>query len=398
MAVVIAVWGFLWIVDSWKDHLQARVGGGDPTWSGVLVETAPWWAVWACLTPVAGWFARRALPAGGSTVRAVAAVTVGAAAFALIHLGLTSVVFELYGNLFGRLPDISLGRVERRFASFFFRFSMAELFTGAALIGGFWALDYYRRLRDREIATARLEARSARLATRMAEARLSALARQLNPHFLFNSLNAVSGYVRRRENEAALHMMARLADLLRLSLRSDLKHEIPLREELDLLRRYVEIEEVRFGDRLRVEVDIDAEVMGALVPTLLIQPLVENAVRHGVAASSNPVEITVRANPVGERLRLLVRDTGPGLVEGNTEPGEGVGLSNTRERLHLLYGRAASLAVSDLSGMGVEVRVELPLHRQPVGLLPEPVEPVPEPAGLEDRRDRTIDPSVDRGR
>jgi signal transduction histidine kinase len=209
-----------------------------------------------------------------------------------------------------------------------------------------------RRLRERELA-------EARLATRLAESRLQALRMQLDPHFLFNGLNAIAGLVRSARDEEAVHALVELGQLLRTSLEGRDAVEVTLAEEVEFVRRYLGIERLRFGERLQVELELAPEALCALVPALVLQPLVENAVKHGTARGAGPGHVSVRASRVGERLLLEVRDNGPGLGQGSA-PGTGVGLANTRARLRQLYGEASSLTLLELEEGGVCARVVMP--------------------------------------
>ena len=214
--------------------------------------------------------------------------------------------------------------------------------------------DLHRRLRDRDAQALQLEAR-------LAEARLQALASQLQPHFLFNTLTAVSVLVH-RDPRAADTMLTRLADLLRATLRRPGTHEIPLGEELALLDRYLDIMRVRHGPRLTVRVDAAGDLHALLVPCFLLQPLVENALEHGVARRAGPGVVVVAAARDGDRLRLTIEDDGPGLAAGardDTE-GSGIGLTNTRRRLEQLYGAAQRLELEHRPGAGTRVVVEIP--------------------------------------
>jgi hypothetical protein len=190
------------------------------------------------------------------------------------------------------------------------------------------------------------------------QARLQALRYQLNPHFLFNTLNAISTLVVDRRNADAGRMIARLSDFLRLTLDRPDVEEVPLSDEIEYVRRYLEIEQVRFGDRLAVTIDVAADAWNARVPALVLQPLVENAIRHAVAPSENGGRVTIEARTVGERLHLVVADDGPGL-NGNG-PVTGIGLANTRERLEQLYGDAHRFAL--VNGNGLRAEIELPLR------------------------------------
>ncbi len=210
-------------------------------------------------------------------------------------------------------------------------------------------------------------------------ARLQALRYQLNPHFLFNTLNAVSTLIVEQENEDAERMVARLSDFLRLTLECDSDVEVPLADELDFARRYLDIEQIRFGGRLVVQEDIEPEALSALVPPLLLQPLVENAVRHGIMPREEGGTLLIEAQCVGDRLLLRVADDGPGL-SNDTDTGSGVGLSNTKARLNSLYGEDHRFILQRADGGGCVVRVELPFHTDSDAdfSLPKPEDTVPE--------------------
>jgi signal transduction histidine kinase len=202
-----------------------------------------------------------------------------------------------------------------------------------AVLGSFEAFRYYREARDRELQATQLSAQ-------LSEARLSALRMQLQPHFLFNALNAVTVLVRDQRGDTAVRILDQLSDMLRQVLRTDRPHQIPLREELQLLRQYLEIEQVRFSDRLRVVYAVDDVALDALVPSLILQPLVENALRHGLTEQIGDAVLEISARRDGDMLELAVRDNGRGVAAGTPD---GIGLENTRERLATLYGGRASL-------------------------------------------------------
>jgi LytS/YehU family sensor histidine kinase len=188
---------------------------------------------------------------------------------------------------------------------------------------------------------------------------------ELNPHFLYNALNAISGLVRRSDRDGAVGMLARLGDLLRVTLNSDAEAEVPLERELECLELYLEIERVRFADRLFTETDVPAELNDALVPSLILQPIVENAVRHGIAPVTRPGTVRIAAERVGTELRLTVADTGAGWNDRRNGR-EGVGLSNTRARLAQLYGDEAGLRAGPGLTGGTVVTLTLPYHAAPV--------------------------------
>lgn len=210
--------------------------------------------------------------------------------------------------------------------------------------------DYYRKYQERELRASELE-------KSLAEARLQALQMQLNPHFLFNTLHAISSLMRRNV-DAADRMIARLSELLRYALENTDAQEVPLGQEIHFLRRYVEIEETRFGARLSVKFDIDPAAEKALVPNLILQPLVENAIRHGIEPHARPGRVFITARLEGERLHLSVADNGGGIPDSGHE--EGVGLSNTRARLEHLYGPDHDFELRQGPHGGLETALTIP--------------------------------------
>ena len=210
------------------------------------------------------------------------------------------------------------------------------------------AFYFYRRYQERERRTLSLEAS-------LAKARLEALRAQLQPHFLFNSLNAIAELVHVNP-EAADDMLAALSDLLRLTLETSAAQELPLRRELEFAERYLAIERVRFGKRLRTSIDASREVQDALVPAFLLQPLIENAIRHGLEPRQLEGVIMVGAKRVGENLQLQVKDNGVGLHKHGPLH-NGIGLANVRARLQALYNGAASLELRDSGGVTAEITI-----------------------------------------
>ena len=213
---------------------------------------------------------------------------------------------------------------------------------------------YYHRFREREVAAARLQ-------SELVEARLDALRMQLNPHFLFNTLHAISALIHDNP-DAADRVVARLSELLRLSLDQTKPQQVPLSEELAFLDRYLEIEQTRFAERLTVEKHISPEAQQALVPYLVLQPLVENAIRHGIEPRESPGLLSISAARTDGKLELRVRDNGDGLPQDQLNPREGIGLSNTRSRLGHLYGNDFRLELAPAQGGGLEARVEIPFQ------------------------------------
>src|SRR5205085_3675512 len=236
--------------------------------------------------------------------------------------------------------------------------------------------DYYRRHQQEELKISRLEAALAHAQLEITQAQLQALKMQLQPHFLFNTLNSISTLLD-EDVEAADEMLARLGDFLRLTLDNSGAQEVTLQEELEFLRCYLEIERVRFQDRLAVELKIDADALAARVPNLILQPLVENAIRHGIVARRGPGRIEIRASRTDGLLRLQVKDNGPGLhADSGASPTlkRGLGFALTRERLERLYATRQSLTLVDAPEGGLEVTLEIPFVAAEAGTTTEPTE------------------------
>ena len=229
------------------------------------------------------------------------------------------------------------------------------------------AIRNHHRYREQSEAALRSELRASQLETQVAQARLGALKAQLQPHFLFNTLNAIVVLVRQQKGRQAEETLARFSDLLRAVLADMDAQEVSLARELEYLKLYLAIEQLRFSDRLRVEIDVEPELMDAAVPHMGLQPLVENAVRHGIGRRADAGLIRIRARRQGERLLVSVEDDGPGFECSRATAGMGLGLANTRARLRQLYGDAGDLRVGDGAARperarGAVVTMSLPFH------------------------------------
>jgi two-component sensor histidine kinase len=264
----------------------------------------------------------------------------------------------------GRSPDSRAASLEPPNAlGVFFGFRAAlDVLVYGALVGVCQAITSFRRSQERERRAAELEAR-------LSSAQLQALRMQLNPHFLFNTLNSIAALVHVNP-EAADEMLGDLSELLRRSLDSMAEQEIPLAQELEFIGAYISIEQKRFGPRLRVEQRVPEELLNALVPALLLQPLVENAIRHGIEPRRGPGLISLEAKQEAQQLHLIVQDDGRGLPEPgadlNCSGRRGIGLANTQARLLGLYGQGQSFAFGRAEPQGCRVDIHLPLHLEPV--------------------------------
>lgn len=323
-----------------------------PFWVLLGLNVGYWWA-WALLAPIVLSLARRFPFEGGRWRRSLPVHVVAVLVLTFAHILMTEAVhYAIVTGLWGepaRAPWWT--RVTRTFVMSF----DWEMMTYWAIVGFWHAATYYGEAQARTLRESQLE-------TRLAEAQLQALQRQLHPHFLFNTLNGISALMH-RDVEAADQMLARLSDLLRLALDQRGAQVITLKEELEFLEKYLEIEQARFGDRLTVRYEVDPMLLDAQVPNLLLQPLVENSVRHAVAVRREPGVIEIRARREGDELALSVQDNGPGLRNGQQAAWTaGVGLSNTRSRLEHLYGAAQRISFAEPPGGGLVVTVTLPFR------------------------------------
>jgi signal transduction histidine kinase len=320
------------------------------TWDYALKTNLSFYYIWACIAPLVLWLGKRYRFERGT--RAVSLLVHVPTSLILSTFQL--VIAEIVVQSFSPEP-LHLFEAFRAIQLTFVVYYHINVLTYWAILGVGYGRQYYRKFRDREIRAAQLEAQ-------LTQAQLRALKMQLHPHFLFNTFNTISSLMHKNV-DAADGVLARLGDLLRYSLHNVGVQEVTLREELDFLQRYLEIEQTRFEDRLRVKMSVDPEVLDCMVPNLILQPLVENAVRYAVAprASGGSVEIT--AKKVLGQLRLSVVDDGPGLPPGyDVVVNEGIGLRTSRERLQQLYADEQRLKLSNRSPRGLEVSIIMPIR------------------------------------
>lgn len=342
-------WAFVGILFVVPAVARAVARGDVVPWERIFSDLLSW-AIWGLLLPPIWWLSRR-FPWTREKL----------AGWLPIHLAgglLTSILFIVLLELKEDLLAAMLGsRIARTgVADYFYGGFELFLLPYFAVVAFVHALGTYQRYRGRALHVSRLE-------TQLAQAHLEMLKMQLRPHFLFNTLNAISALMR-RDVEAADRMIALLSDLLRMSLDQDDRHQVSLQDELDFLNRYLAIEQIRFRDRLQVKIDVEPSCMPAQVPRLILQPLVENSIRHGIAMRSAAGRIAVKGRRKGHRLHLEVWDDGPGLSEG-TVLHEGVGLANTRARLEQIYGPEHRFELRNAEVGGLEVHLEIPFEEQP---------------------------------
>jgi sensor histidine kinase YesM len=249
-------------------------------------------------------------------------------------------------------PQALEGNILRSFLSWLFVTFPFGVAVYLSMVGVEHAIRYFAEMRDREIQVARL-------AEQLSSARFAALQAQLNPHFLFNTLNTITVLVRDGDRRGATRIIEHLSEVLRRTLSRHRNNEVSLQEELELVRQYLAIEQARFSDRLRAEFDIDDSVLSAAVPGFALQHLVENAIRHGIARRSEAERVTVTARRERDLLELSVTDDGPGIA-ADAVMAEGHGIANTRERLRALHGDRASLSVTQTENGGTIATLRLP--------------------------------------
>jgi two-component system, LytTR family, sensor kinase len=348
--LIFAAWLVPALLSGFDSYIQDRLDGQPVNWRWVVFNSADW-LLYAVLTPLVFRASRRFPLKRPHLAHRIAIHVVGALAMCVAWAALGTL---LRLGIFPRPADLSAQKVWLGFVSWLFTTFPFGVGVYFALVGIQHSFFYFAQARERET-------QAARLAAQLSEARLGALRMQLNPHFLFNSLNAITVLVRDNNTADASRMLELLSDVLRQVLYSDEGHETSLSHELEFLERYLAIEQVRFLDRLRPHVEIDPSIARAAVPRFLLQPLVENALRHGIASRAGAGLVEIRGRREGDELVLTVRDDGPGLDAAAGAP-VGVGLSNTRDRLEALYGNRATLEVDNAQGGGVIATVRLPYH------------------------------------
>ena len=368
---IVAFWAFLVVLTAAGLLVDPRVAAiaamraarRPELTSGFATIALVEYALWALLTLPIFWMTRRLGGDRPTLARILAFLAIGI----VLAVVVDSLLQLINGQLVPR-PTLPAPGMARRLPppqpgrGLFFRFSfLYDFMVYVVVLGAGLARNYFLRYQARLDETRRLQAEAAQLHGQLADARLNALRTQLNPHFLFNTLNAISTLVE-EDPRGVRRMIARLSDLLRHTLAEGDEQEIPLARELEMLRRYLDIMEVRFQGNLEISIDSDASLDDALVPNLVLQPLVENAFRHGLASMQHLGRVDVRAARENGDLVLTVRDNGSGPAKEVTD---GVGLANTRARLTQLYGARQRLALTPGEGGGALVEVRLPYHTTP---------------------------------
>jgi two-component system, LytTR family, sensor kinase len=316
-----------------------------PTFGAMLVWELPYWLLWGALSPLVFWLTRRFRIERGLLLRNSLIHLTACLALSLAHrIAYLFVAWEL--GVPAYLKSGSLSAVYGQ--QLFFNLPNGFLCYVTVLLAG----TYYRHHQEEEL-------KISRLTTEVTQAQLMALKMQLHPHFLFNTLNSVSSLMK-KDVKAAEKMLGRLGNFLRMTLDNSGAQGVTLQKELEFLRCYLEIERVRFPDRLTVRIEVEPETYEAVVPNLILQPIVENAIKHGFMGGVGDGRIEINARRENDWLRLEVSDDGPGLRPSKQKPGGGLGIKLTRQRLERLYGSRQSVSFDDAPGGGLRVCLSMP--------------------------------------
>ena len=355
MAIVVGAWTAFGVYFSTRELTRHFVGGEPLEWTRI-----PLWFVtgylWAALTPAIQYLARRFPFTRSGWKRAIAAHACGSVLCAAGEL-----LVWLFIN--GLLQFHTLSGFWHYYWNVFVLDVHAQVWVYAVTLSVILLVDFYEVAIEREKKAANLQLRASQLQTQLTDARLEALRTQLQPHFLFNTLNSIMVLLRKGNYAEAEDMLSGVAELLRCAFDSHTPAEVPLHQEIDFIRRYLKIEQIRFGDRLRVEYELAEQALNTAVPTFVLQPVVENAIRHGISRMRNGGRLHIRAAICEQNVVLEVTDSGAG---PNSHPsiqnGRGIGLGNLRARLAQLYGTTSSFELSGLAGEGTRARITLPVR------------------------------------
>ena len=359
-ALVLGIWVLLGFIYAGPIYLEVQAEKMNHSAWRIFAWGVLSWCAWAPLTPAMVWLARRYSLVGPKWKRNVLLHVPAFLIISAIHSAVATVItlsinpFESMGTSPTAFWPRFLSRLQGSFGS--------DLLVYGGVIGVCYAIDYYRKYREREFQASQLEAQ-------LAQAQLDTLRMQLHPHFLFNTLNGIVGLVRDNKNDIAVNMLVGLSDLLRHALEHSDQQEVELQEELNFINLYLSIQQMRFSDRLQVKMEIGEDTKHALVPNLVLQPLAENALRHGLAKSVSSSVIGIQAQAENGNLKLTVFDNGVGLPSNwQLKSSAGIGLANTAARLAQLYNTNHRFDIRNRNEGGVEVIMVIPLR---TGVEPE---------------------------
>jgi two-component system LytT family sensor kinase len=347
---IASIWLGLALFDATQTVFVMRSEGMHHAWGRLFITLLVAWLPWACATPLVLRLGREH-PLSQWTHISIWAIHIGAClTIGLVYAAWRGLLVALLNPWANPTPSpfkaAWLNEFENGLLAYF-------ILYGTVLAVGSM-LDSRQRL-------AQQQTEAARLSEQLSKAQLSVLRHQIEPHFLFNSLNAIAGLVRENRNDDAVSMIAGLSDFLRRILKDSHRQEVPLAEEMDFLQGYLDVQKVRFADRLHLSVDVPQELLVAQVPNLILQPMVENAVKHGIAKRAQGGTIRIRASRLNAMLTLSIFNDGPSLTADWETTGSGIGISNVRTRLRSLYGDSFDLRLQNQDN-GVEVSVSVPFR------------------------------------
>jgi len=345
--LLFGIWTAVGLFDLTQQMFDSlTTSGAGLSWRAVLLDLVDAW-LWVGLTPFIFWLCE-VFPIDRATWRRHVGVhALAIVAFAAIEIGILALSWL-------HPPRLHAAPLFSRFLEQL----LIDVFSYSGVAGAAHAMAYYQLYVERRLRAAELE-------TQLGKARLQALAAQLQPHFLFNTLHSIASLVRSERNADAVKMVAGLGDLLRAALRHDGVQEVPVREEMEFVERYLDLQQIRFRDRLQVEIDVDPVAEDALVPFLILQPIVENALRHGIETGEGPARVAIRVGVDGETLSVRVHNRDERRDAAPSGDGNGIGLLNTRARLSGLYRELGGLELTREAPGGALIRLTLPLHRTP---------------------------------
>src|ERR1700728_1040318 len=349
---IAAVWGGIGLFDSTQTVFVMRAEGMHHNWGRLFFTLLISWLPWMLATPFVLRLSQRYPPSQWRHASTWVTHLAACAAIGVVDAAWRALWEEL-------LNPWALTPRPNPFLELTWQKCTNGLLSYVILYSLILLVDHIRRSREQ---LALQHAETARLNEQLSKAQLNALRRQIEPHFLFNTLNAIAGLVREERNDAAVSMIAELSDFLRRVLQDSDRQQVPLAEELEFTQKYLDIQKARFADRLQFSVDIPTELLSAQVPSLILQPMVENAVKHGIAQRVDGGAIRIAASRLNGTLTLRVYNDGPSLPTGWETSRSGIGISNARTRLRSLYGEAFELSLRNQRPSGVEASVSVPFR------------------------------------
>lgn len=356
IALSLFVWTLVAVGSSSAIYLETRSGGDVRVWGRVFLRILPYWYFLALMTPMIFGQGRKLAVRGNNWLK----VVVVNALAGFVWVSFFGAVFITYEFCLDGWPKSDFLMHYKRIFGYGF---LMDYFCYAAIVVTGYARQFYHQSRQQESEAARLQLANSHLETQLAQSQLQALRAQLHPHFLFNTLNTIAALVRRDEKHDAVNMLTSLGDLLRQTMNSDQQQFVSLRQELEFLTRYLEIQQMRFRERLQVELNIQPDALEVAVPNLILQPLVENAIRHGIAENLEAGRLSISASRNDGKLCVEIYNDGSQLPAGwQFDANAGIGLSNTRQRLSKLYGDKFRFELANVAGRGVRAVLELPVE------------------------------------